>query len=180
MAGLLLCVMGCTPLMGCLFPQDDQQVIGDLPPRRNSPLKIVSQDPQDPRTTFYNTTACPSANPSFKLIVEDEDLGDVVNSLWFIGKTTTQPFQPSPVSGGAQRRSVAAPSSLGFKSALANLPAGTQVLTVYVADTAFQETVDGQIALVAREPKTLPDGSTAVDKGSYDSFTWTLDVEPCQ
>lgn len=178
MAGLLLCVMSSTPLLGCLFPQDEQ-VIDALPPKRNGPLKIVSQEPQEPRTTFYNSTLCPDRNPSFKLIVEDEDLADVVSSMWFIGKTTTQPFQPSNVSAGAQRRAVSAPSSLGFRSALANLPAGTAVLTVYVADTNFQEPVDGQIALFAREPKLLPDGTSAVDKGSYDSFTWTLDVEPC-
>ena len=179
MAGMLLCVMGCTPLLGCLFPQDDQQVIGELPPKRNSPLQIKSTDPQDPRTTFYNTTLCLERNPTFKLIVEDEDVLDVVSSLWFIGKTTTQPFTPSPLGGSTQRRSVSAPSSLGFKSALANLAAGTKLLTVYVADTAFQETVDGQIALVDRPPRTLPDGTVAIDKGSYDSFTWTLDVEPC-
>ena len=176
MAGLLLTVLGCIPLAGCLFPQDEQ-VIGELPPKRNGPLKIVSQVPQDPRTTFFNSTTCP--NQVFMLTIEDEDLADVVNSLWFIGKTTSQPFPTSPLSGGSKVRSVASPNSLGFKSTLANLPTGTEVLTVYVADTAFQEVVDGQVALVAREPKLLPDGSSGLDRGSFDVFTWTLDVKAC-
>ena len=178
MAGLLLCVMVSTPLLGCLIPQDDQ-VIPALPPKRNSALKIVSQEPQEPRTTFYNSTSCLGLNPVFVLIAEDEDVADIVYSMWFVDKSNaSQPFRPNLIpGGGSQRRSVTAPSS-GFKSALANLGAGTHLLTVYVADSAFQEVVDGQVS-VSRPDKVLPDGGVVADKGSIDNFTWVLDVEPC-
>ena len=179
MAGLLLTCLGCIPMTGCLFPQDEQ-VIGELPPKRNGPLKILPGQQPAQRTTFYNSTSCLGLNLPFKLTVEDEDVADVVNSIWFIGKTSSQPFPPSPIAGGTSvARVVTAPSSLGFRSALANLAAGTEVLTVFVGDTAFEEVVDGNIVLVMRAPKTLPDGSSAVDKGSFDSFTWVLDVKAC-
>ncbi len=179
MAGLLLFALGCTPLLGCLIPQDEQ-LIPELPPRRNGPIKIVQTEPKDPRTTYFNSTACLSLEPTFKLTVEDEDLADTVFSLWFIGNTSTQPFRPTQVPGGSKTRSVTAPSSLGFKSALANLPSGTAVLTVYVADTDFQEVIGGQVSLVARDPKLVPpDDTPVVDPGTMDSFSWVLDVEAC-
>ena len=178
MAGLLLSLLLTSPLVGCVIPQDEQ-VIDELPPRRNSPLKIVSQEPQEPRTTFYNSTSCLGLNPVFVLIAEDEDVADIVYSMWFVDKSNaSQPFRPNLIpGGGSQRRSVTAPSS-GFKSALANLGAGTHLLTVYVADSAFQEVVDGQVS-VSRPDKVLPDGGVVADKGSIDNFTWVLDVEPC-
>ena len=183
MAGLLLFALCCTPLLGCIIPQDEQ-LLGELPPKRNSPLKIIpGGEVPVQRTTYFNGNACSTANLPFKLKVQDEDLGDVVSSMWFIGKTTNEPFRPSAIPGGSKVRSVTAPSSLGFKSALANLPAGsTEVLVVYVADTLFEEPVGGVINLQPRAPTTLPDGSQVVDEGSYDTFTWVLDVErgePC-
>ena len=177
MAGLLLFALCCTPLLGCIIPQDEQ-LIGELPPKRNGPIAIKRTDPPTVRTTWYNSTSCPSLEPSFKLTVEDEDLGDVMSSLWFIGDTNTQPYAPTPLPGGSNPRNVFPPSSLGFKSALANLIAGSAaVLTVYVADTSFQEVVGGQVALVPRDTK-LPDGGS-LDFGKMDSFTWVLDVEAC-
>ncbi len=180
MAGVLLFALCCTSLLGCIIPQDDE-LVPELPPKRNGPIKIVTTDPTDPRTTYFNTTQCLSLEPSFKLRVEDEDLTDTVYSFWFIGNTNTQPFQPTPVAGGSKTRAISPPSSLGFKSALANLPAGTAVLTVYVADTSFQEVVGGQVSTVARDPKVLADGGlSAADVGTIDSFTWVLDVQACQ
>ena len=179
MAGLLLCVMLSTPLLGCLIPQDEQ-VIPALPPKRNSPIAIKITDPADPRTTFFNSTACPGHNPTFKLTVEDDDVADVVSSLWFIDKTNDSlPIQPSPVPGGVNAvRTVTAPNALGFR--LANLAAKTtHLLTVYVADSAFQEVVAGQVS-VSRPDRLMPDGSLVADKGSIDSFSWVLDVEACQ
>lgn len=179
MAGLLLTALCCIPLQGCLIPQDDEQVIGELPPKRNSALAIRGPTPKGPRVSVYNSTTCPGIQPEFSLTVDDEDLADVMSSLWFIGGTTTQPFQPTPVPGGTQRRTVTAPSSLGFKSALLNLPSGTEILTVYVGDTTWREVVGGDPDMVDREPKLLPDGSSISDKGTSDTFTWTLDVGPC-
>lgn len=184
MAGLLLLVLVVTSMTGCLFPQDEQ-VIDGLPPKRNSPVKVVSQEPQAIRTTFFNSTLCQDRNPSFTLTVEDDDLSDQIRSIWFVGDSTTQDFRPNNVTTGTQRRLVTAPNSGSFKTALANLPAGTPtqprstVLTVYVADTDFLEVVGGQISLQPRAARVLPDGSSAVDRGSFDSHSWTLDVEPC-
>ncbi len=178
MAGLLLCAVSCAPLLGCIIPQDEQ-LIPELPPKRNGPIKIVNQEPAEPRTRYFNSTQCPSDEPTFKLFVDDEDLTDSVFSLWFVGNTSTQPFNPTKVAGGSRTRPVPAPSSLGFKSALANLPSGTAVLTVYVADTDFKEVIGGQVSLADREPTTLPDGNTVTDLGTMDSFTWVLDVEAC-
>jgi hypothetical protein len=180
MAGLLLSALCCIPLAGCLIPQDED-VIPQLPPKRNGPIKILDQDPRTLRTRFYRSTAlCPSpVNPAFRLTVGDEDLADLVHSRWFIG-ASAEPFRPTPIQGGSSTsRTVDAPSSLGFKSALANLDTGTEILTVYVADTDFKEVVGTTIDLVDRAARQLPDGTFAVDEGSYDTFTWTLDVEPC-
>lgn len=175
MAGLLLMAVVCAPLAGCLFPQDDQ-VLPELPPKRNGPLKIVDQDPREPRATFRNTTLCPEQNPTFKLTVDDEDIADTVRSRWFVG---TQTFEGRNVtSTGSRGREVFAPPESSFKTALANLTAGdTELLTVFVADTEVR-VVDGQISV---EPRTrvLPDGTMVEDKGSFDSFTWVLDVEAC-
>ena len=177
MAGLLLFSLGCTPLLGCIIPQDEQ-LIPELPPKRNGPIAIKAMDPPTVRTTWYNSTGCPERAPALKLTVEDEDLADVVSSLWFIGDTNTQPYAPTPLPGGSKTRNVFPPSSLGFKSALANLTAGSAaVLTVYVADTSFQEVLGGQVSLVPRDTK-LPDGGS-LDVGTKDSFTWVLDVEAC-
>lgn len=179
MAGLLLMGFACMPMLGCLIPQDEE-VIPTLPPKRNGAIQIVK--PLEPRLVFKNTTVCPNQNRAFALTVTDEDVGDPVFSRWFIGGISNQPFTPSQLPGGSSAtRNVTAPSSLSFKSALANLATGTETLTVYVADTDFQEVIGGVIALVARQgPQVqLADGTIEVDKGSYDSFTWTLDVEPC-
>lgn len=172
MAALLLCAL-CASMSGCLIPQDDQ-VPGELPPKRNGPIKIQDQIPRDRRITFFNGTTC--SNASFQLFAEDEDLADLVFSLWFIGSTNETPFQPTPIQGGTATRVVNAPSSLAFKSTLANHPTGTETITVYVADTQFKEVVGGNIALVERPDRVLPDASTVRDTGSFDTFTWTLDV----
>jgi hypothetical protein len=175
MAGLLLIAMGCIPLSGCLFPQDEQ-VLGELPPKRNSTIRIVPER-QVPRVTFYNSTTC-TGNPTFQLTVEDDDLTDTVTSLWFIGDLKSQDYRPNPIPpSGSKTRFVTAPSSLGFKSALANLRVGTETLTVYVSDTGFQEVVDGLVALQERPAPTDP--NTPRDEPSFDRYTWTLNVEAC-
>lgn len=181
MAGLLLSALCCIPLAGCLIPQDED-VIPQLPPKRNGPIQIRAQIPAQPRITFRNTTLCPTQNLPFSLTVADEDVGDVVHSIWFIGGASDQRlFEPTPIqSGSSTSRTVTAPGSLGFKSALANLVIGTEILTVYVADTDFEEVVGGTVALVPRPTTRLPDGTEAIDKGSMDTFTWTLDVKACE
>ena len=178
MAGLLLCALTvCTPLLGCLIPQDDQ-VIAALPPKRNSPPRIVGQAPPTPRTTYYSSSGCP--NKTFSLTVEDEDTGDTLRSLWFIDVSPSAlPYAPTKTPpNGSKQRAVGAPTSLSFTNALSNLASGTHLLTAYVADSEFDEVSNGVIN-VTRPPVVLPTGETVTDDGYIDSFTWVLDVEPC-
>jgi hypothetical protein len=174
MAGLLLWAV-CASMTGCLFPQDDQ-VLPELPPKRNSPIRILDQDPPAPRTTFFNGTACGASNPAFKLTVDDEDVADTVRSRWFVG---LQSFEGRFVSStGSRGREVTAPTDSGFRATLANLTAGdTELLTVFVSDTEAR-VVDGKLVVEPRS-RVLPDGTPVEDKGYSDSFTWVLDVEAC-
>lgn len=178
MAGLLLAAAVCVPTSGCLIPQDDQ-VILDLPPKANSPIKVVSQEPAQ-RLKFANSTTCASQNPAFRVFAEDADVADVVYSMWFIDQgPDAQNYQPNIIPGGSSpRREVTAPNLSAFRSALANLNPGTHLLTAYVADWPFLEPIDGKVGTVSRD-ETLADGGVLKDSGSFDSFTWVLDVEPC-
>lgn len=178
MAGLLLCVMSAL-MSGCLIPQDDT-VPFDQPIKRNSPLRIVDQKPVTQRTTFYASTACSSQNEPFELKVNDDDLSDTIHSLWFIDQgPNTVPFQTTPrAPTGSSIRSISAPSALTFTNALSNLTTGIHLLTVYVADSNFDEVVDGVIT-VTRPDVTLPTGEMVTDRGYVDSYTWVLDVERC-
>lgn len=180
MAGLLLIALGCTPLLGCLFPQDEQ-VINELPPKRNSPLRIKERQwHPNQRTTFLNSTFC--RNEQFDLLVIDADLADVVTSRWFIDKTdddVSTAFEPSPIRSGTAERIVTAPTISGFTGALANLAPGVHTLTVYVTDSTFEQLTETGVVTVSRPSRLLPDGTPAPDEGSFDRFTWILDVEPC-
>ena len=57
MAGLLLSLMVGPLLSGCLLPQDDQ-VFVDLPPKRNSPPRIVTWQPDQQSVGFKSGTGC--------------------------------------------------------------------------------------------------------------------------
>jgi hypothetical protein len=177
MAGLLLTAVLSAPLSGCLIPQDDQVNI-DLPPKANSPLRIVANSPGQ-RVGFKNGTGC--TNEAFTLTVEDADIADVVYSLWFIDPSPkAQAYQPNSLPGGSRaQRSVTAPNSAAFRSALADLSPGTHLLTVHVADTLFLEPIDGNVGVVSRDEVLLDGGIGLKDKGYIDSFTWVLDVEKC-
>lgn len=175
MAGLLLS-------SGCLIPQDDQ-VIEELPQRRNMPLRIVTRSPEGPQTTYYTMSSCAPAQ-SFALVVSDDDTVDVIDSMWFIDQDpNTVPFRTSPKApSNSPTREIKAPAASTFTNALANLPLGTHLLTVYVSDTPFNE-VENQ--LVTAGPRLVPiklaDGGsvTVSDPGYVDSFTWVLQVERC-
>ncbi|MFZ5442843.1 MAG: hypothetical protein ACOZQL_22750 [Myxococcota bacterium] len=181
MAGLLLCLWGCTPLMGCLIPQDDQ-VLPDLPPRKNSPPRIVSNLPKQ-SISYFTSAMCSAQNVPFKVVVSDDDVSDTLRSLWLIdydpslGSAASAPFIPNAVtSRGQPLRDMPEPTAQSFKSALANLTAGTHLLTVYVADREFQE-FTGVVATVERE--IFVGDASVPDTGFTDSFTWVLKVESC-
>lgn len=174
-AALLLVMVGCIPMSGCLIPQDDY-VFGELPPRRNRPLKIVGHNPPGLAVKFFNSARCADKNEPFTVIVEDEDVQDEVRSRWVINDNNTD-YEPKAVTVRNVVREVPAPSST-FPSAMANLPTGTALLSVYATDSLFLES--GDRTNVTRALVTLPDGTSVVDKGSVDSFTWTLNVVPCE
>ena len=178
MAGLLLCVIGAL-MTGCLLPQEDT-VPFDQPLRRNSPLRIVSQNPPEQRTTYYASTSCSDLNKGFELRVVDDDTGDTIQTRWFIDQgPNTVPFQTTPQPPtGSTTRVVAAPRGLTFTNALSNLSIGIHLLSVYVADSNFDEVINGEIT-VTRPAVQLPSGQMITDFGYIDSFTWILDVERC-
>lgn len=191
MAGLLLCLVACAPLSGCLLPQDEQ-VIPDLPPRRDTAPRIVGSTPPSRWISFATSAAC-RTNEDFKLIVEDEDTGDTLRSMWFIDfKDVTSTTLPTPYTAnavrplnGALQREVKAPTSTSFTSALSSLAAGTHLLTAYVADREFDEfsgtvvLVNSEIALADGGVLRDRDGGVVLDVGHFDTITWTLQVASC-
>ncbi|HEY0880875.1 MAG TPA: hypothetical protein VGD87_05065, partial [Archangium sp.] len=166
MAGLLLSGALCAPLSGCLIPQDNPVLI-DIPPRANRPIRIEDNSPAATQVKwFLNETACIGGNAPFSLTVVDDDTADIVDSYWFIDKNKDSlPFRPSPIAGGSRQRTVTAPTSLNFRSALSGLSPGTHLLTVFVADTAFQE-YDGAITTASRDT-FLADGGVVYLDRSY-------------
>ncbi len=173
-ATLLLGCLLSIPLVGCLIPQDDQ-VQGELPPRRNRPLRIVNQTPATALLAkFRNSNSCIGINEPFTLIVEDEDEGDVLESLWFLDGRL---FQSGPIlQMGGIRRQVAGPTISDFAAALANLrPDLPHVLTAYVTDSKFIG--EGENSAVSRKV-TLPNGDEVTDQAYVDRFSWVLNVVP--
>ncbi|MFO0596007.1 MAG: hypothetical protein U0228_11900 [Myxococcaceae bacterium] len=175
MAGLLLCLWSVV-FTSCLIPQDDQ-IAGDLPPRRNTPLRIVDTTPSEPQTSY--DTRCAAGMTEFSVKVFDEDVTDTINSLWFIDKgPNTVPFTTTPrIPMNTTTRTVSAPTALTFTNALSNLSLGKHLLTVYVADGFFNEVVSGEVTVQDR--MVMWDGGVLTDKSYIDSFTWSVEVVRC-
>jgi hypothetical protein len=156
-------VVGSVVLVACgAVPQQHL----DAGVETNRPPRITSSTPFDVRSTWYASTFCTSLNPQFTVSVQDPD-GDSLRSLWFIDKSASSaPFMGSPRPAGQEVQRIEAPAALSFNSALANLPTGVHLLTVYVADSDFNEVVDQSVTVSRAD-------------GFFDSFTWVLDAEPC-
>lgn len=180
MAGLLLSALAAAPLQGCLIPQDDQ-VIPELPPKRNSLLSIVDFGPeQKKRLDFYPTGAC--ASPiNFFVTVSDLDRGDIVRSMWFVDQAAIG-IEPRPLPLTSGRALVQPPTSIAFTGQMTSLSPDVHTLTVYVTDSTFDVTDNGVTAF--REPIVVGDGGddagVLIDPAGIDTFTWILDVKPCQ
>ncbi len=177
MARLLLCAFSVSAA-SCLIPQDDE-VIAELPPLKNRPPRIVATLPATFTVPDFETGTRCTREP-FSITVEDIDTGDTLNTYWFIDKTdSTQPFSSSPAFGtGSPTRSISQPSGGAFLALLANLPAGTHTLTVFVVDRLIDEITDGNIRPL-RTPVSLPDGEMGWDEGYKDEFTWVIHAVSC-
>jgi hypothetical protein len=166
----------CLGTQGCLLPQDDV-VFPDLPPKKNSPLRIVSQQPPMREVSLKVgalSTTCPANE--FSVIVKDEDLGDTTRSLWFIDRTMDTPpvAQTGYVPGGSVQRVVTAPAAL--VSQLSALVDGQRHnVEVFVTDGEFSDTV-GQATYPAGG--YLPDGGLR-DVAYVDSYLWLVEVQRC-
>lgn len=176
MARLLLCAFSSALLTGCLIPQDDQ-VIPDLPPRKNRPPRIVRNLPVEERVS-YPTGSGNCIRQAFALTVEDLDTGDQIRSQWVIDRSTSSPAYSGGVinSNGTALRQVPAPMSSAFLSAMSNLTPGLHFLTAFVVDTDFDPET-GEATPISR---TLPDGTMVEDSGYVDQHFWVLEVAPCQ
>ncbi len=175
MAGLLLC-LGVSPLVsGCLLPQDDQ-VFSELPPKRNSPPRVVRWTPAE-RGAFFASTGC--TNEAFSISVVDDDVADTLRALWFIDRTKdSQPYPVSPLfPTTSATRIIAAPTGR-FITDLSNLGVGAHQVSVFITDGEFQEIVEGDI-IAERAPRALPDGGLVEDVAYIAFFSWFLEVQQC-
>jgi hypothetical protein len=165
-----------TCLAGCLVPQDDV-VFPDLPPRRNTPLRLVNWSPQDLRTTvLVGASASSGCATTFSAVVEDQDLSDTTQSQWYLDRTSTSPsFNGETNFGGSTLRTIRAPAAL-----LAQLGSYVDnqrhVVELFVTDGQFTEVV-GE----ARLPRLdLPDGGFLQDTAYVDTKAWFVEVQRCE
>lgn len=186
MARLLLC--GAVALLegACLIPQDDT-VLPDLPPKKNSPLRVLAPTakPAQRRTTVQVGTPGPTClRPEFSMTVLDEDTGDPIRSQWYVDPTATYEQTPTnPVFTGAvifggtsTTRQVTAPNAM--LTFLASLVDGKEHLVeAWVTDSEF--TPDAPPTSVFRDQRVLPDGTEVPDTAYTDFNVWVVKVEPC-
>jgi hypothetical protein len=161
---------------GCLLPQDDA-VFPDLPPRRNTPLRIVNWSPQDLRTTvLVGASASSGCATTFSVVVEDLDLPDTTQSQWYLDRTSTSPsFNGETSFGGATLRTIKAPTAL-----LAQLGSFVDnqrhLVELFVTDGQFTEVV-GE---ARRAPVVLADGGVLEDRAYVDTKAWFVEVQRCE
>jgi hypothetical protein len=182
LAGLLLTVLLPVSWGGCLLPQD-AQVLPTVPPRRNTPLRIVASKPQVETTISLPVSACPA--PEFEVIVQDEDVSDdleprykdVIRSQWFVDRTETSPVYPGDVSAesATEGRVLKAPRKLqtAFEALDYSRP---HRLEVWVTDGDFKP---DNPAEATRPKRVLADGTLVEDLAYTDSHVWLIRVQPC-
>lgn len=186
MARLLL--LGGLALMesACLLPQDDT-VLPDLPPKKNSPLRVLAPSikPEQRKATIHVGTVsetCP--RPEFSMTVSDDDTADQIRSVWFVDPrpnyepTATNPaFSGGVIFGGTSvTRQVTAPNAM--LTFLTGLVDGKEHLVeAWVTDSEFDP--NAPPTSVSRPNRTLSDGTVVPDIAYTDSNVWVVTVEEC-
>lgn len=180
-------LVGWLALMGsaCLIPQDDT-VLPDLPPRKNSPLRILALTvkPEQRRRQVTVGTPSPTCVPDeFSMTVADDDVGDPIRSQWYVdpqpdyAQTPTSPvFNGLPIfPGTVVNRQVTAPNAM--LTFLSSLNDGKEhLIEAWVTDSDF---LPGPPTNASRPDRTLPDGTTADDPAFTDAHVWLVTVERC-
>jgi hypothetical protein len=186
MARLLL--LGLVALLesACLIPQDDP-VLPELPPKKNSPLRVLAQTmkPAQRRTTVLVGMLGPSCpRPEFSLTVADDDTGDPIRSQWYVNpRPDYQPTANNPVFSGATifggtavNRTVTAPNAM--LTYLDSLNRNEEhLIEVWVTDGEFDPNAPPTQA--SRPDRTLPDGTVVADPPSTGFNVWVVKVVNC-
>lgn len=152
----------------------------DLPPRRNTPLRIILFSPQDLETTVLVGSSSSCAPTSFQVVVDEEDSTDSTTSLWYVDRKIGLP-SPSFFGGtilGSETtptlRTVNAPAVV--LAQLASLvDSQRHVVEVFVTDGTFTSN-PGEATRVAH----LPDGGTMPDTVGLDTKAWFVQVQRCE
>ena len=177
MAGRLLCTaLAAVLVQGCLIPQEDP-VLPDLPPKRNTPPVLVldSATPMKRGTTLFLNPSCMSKDRRFAIAVVDPDLGDKIVTRWFVDhddKFTTLPVNGTEFPSGAKfaERGIAKPIELFYTSGRLFDPPGAHWVTVVISDRAFlPEGIDVTLGTF-----DLPDGGTTPDMTTTAQYTWEV------
>ncbi len=152
-------------------------MLTDLPPKKNSPPRIVTVDPASPVPVKLGLNC---KVQQFRVVVEDPDVGDPIRNKWFteldplgLGGTTL-----AVEDAGTRSKPVQPPSTLFSATSIYATNRGKHKLTVVIADGEFSE---GD-TLVERVVGTLKDGGVQYNPAYTDSYTWDIDTSdgtPC-
>jgi hypothetical protein len=103
---------------GCILPQDEV-VLPELPPTKNSPLRIVKAiEPQDSITKIragLGMPGCENLPLPFSVAVADSDLGDTISHTWYLDRGLE--YEPKTITAnsvdpGQEIRTVTSPGEL--------------------------------------------------------------------
>jgi hypothetical protein len=155
---------------GCFWPQDDQ-VFTEIPPKRNSPPRIIPKTVEPSLDTSYKP-GCP--NP-FTLQVEDVDVADVIYNRWFVYQPGAKPvtyFDGDRLLSGTKPvrdRAITPPTPL-FSAASELTQNGEHRVEVVIADGQFE----GSTTETEGRSRTLADGGVIIDPTYIDSYVWIV------
>ena len=173
MAGpLLMWVLALTAVSGCFWPQDDQ-VFSQIPPKRNSPPRIILDQVKPGGVDVSLKPGCP--NP-FSIIVEDPDIADPISNRWFVYAPGAKPLayfdgDKIPSSTKAVRDKPITPPAQWLNISSELNQNGEHRFEVVIADGNFKASSGTEV-----EPhqKTLLDGGLVDDPSYIDSYVWVV------